>query len=92
MIVILASIGIIVIFASEAKKRKANPITWALTGLATAWLTSFLPVYLLIEYVIGHRNDAFGILTILLIILLFFYIGAMSTHKIYNYLKERSQN
>ena len=88
MIALIASIIIIVIFASEARKNYKSPIKWALIGLLSFWLTSLLPAYLLVEFAIGHRNDTLGIILILIVVFTFFGIGVITCQKVYKYLKK----
>jgi hypothetical protein len=88
MIALLISIGIIVGFASQAKKNNKNPIKWAVIGLLSFWITTIIPVYILVEYVIGKRNDNIGIVLITGTIFTFFTIGAITCDKVYKHLKK----
>jgi len=89
MIVVLACIGIVVIFYGEAKESGRNPILWGILGLLSFLVSMFLPMYFLIEYAIGHRTDTIGVLLILGVVFTFIYIGSITCHKVYNYMKRK---
>lgn len=88
MVIILASIGILVIFWSKAKDKGHNRFLWALLGLITFWATGIVPAYVLIEYGIGHRNDAFGVILIIVVIFGFLTTGALACRRLYKHLEK----
>lgn len=88
MVIILASIGILVIFWSVAKDKGRNRFIWALLGLITFWATGILPAYVLIEYVIGQRNDAIGVILVIVVIFGSLTTGALACRKLYKHLEK----
>ena len=88
MIPILTTIGLIVLFWSEAKKYEKNPFKWVALGVLTFWLTSMIPSYFFIEYVIEGRTDKTGILLSILVIITFLVSGVLLTRMVYRKIKE----
>lgn len=87
MIALIASVIIALIFASKAKERNKNIFKWVLIGLTSFWLTAFLPVYFIIEFVIGPRSDFLGIILILATIFTFLIAGGIICNRFYKKLK-----
>lgn len=88
MIVPFILIAIIVIFRSEAKKRNENPWKWVFIGLATFSFTAFLPIYILIEWIVGdYSNETIGVASICVGVFTFLSAGAIACEKVYKKLK-----